>query len=197
QEFAEKVDRTDLLTRLGLDPSRKTVLVVGGSQGAKNLNLAVVQTVQKQSPWQFIHITGDRWYQTIRGMYGPSDRVVVLPYSHEIYALLKVVDLVVCRSGASTLSELIYCRLPAILVPFPHAAANHQFYNAKILEQKGCALLVTDNTDLKEQLEQAFKKLEMPDISHNLSAMHRAYRQLDIPNPIFAAKEIAQRLCNL
>ena len=197
REFAEPVDREALLSNLGLQPQRKTVLVVGGSQGAKNLNLAVVQAVKKLSGWQFIHITGERWYKTVQEMYTPQDPVVVLPYSHEIYALFKTVDLVVCRSGASTLSELIYCRLPAVLIPFPQAAANHQFYNAKILKDKGCALLVEDNASLTEQLQQALKQVETPDIGQNLSNMQRAYERLDLPNPISAAKEIAQRLSSL
>ena len=153
REFTQPVDRKAILENLGLDATRKTALVVGGSQGAKNLNVAIVQTAQTHSAWQFIHITGERWYKTLGEMYGKINSVAVLPYSHEIYALMKAADLVICRSGASTLAELIYCRVPAVLVPFPHAAANHQYYNAKILKDAGCAVLLPDDARLPQHLQ--------------------------------------------
>ncbi len=193
-EFSAPADREALFTQLGLDPACKTVLVVGGSQGAKNLNLAVAQLAKQFDKWQFIHITGERWYPTVREMHGNNKRVAVLPYSHEIYALMKTVDAAICRSGASTLAEISFCRLPTILVPFPHAAANHQYYNAKILADKGCALLVKDDAHLPEHLQTAFAQLAN---GRKRAAMVRAYGQLHLPNPIAAAKNIARLLANL
>lgn len=196
REFTAPVDREVILGNLGLDPSCKTALVVGGSQGAKNLNMAVVQTARQHVQWQFIHITGERWYNTLREMYTETKNVAVLPYSHEIYALMKAVDLVVCRSGASTLAELIYCRVPAVLVPFPHAAANHQYYNAKILSEAGCAVLLPDNANLPARLQQTFKELNTVS-GPQLKTMHQAYQRLQIPNPVSAAKNISRLLCKL
>lgn len=193
-EFADPADRTALLSSLGLDPQRPTALVVGGSQGAKNLNIAVVKTAQVKTAWQFIHITGERWFTTVREMHGNNPRVAVLPYSHEIYALMKAADLAVCRSGASTLAELMYCKLPAILVPFPHAAANHQYYNAKILSDSGCAALVPDDAHLPDTLPAQFS--QFASLSAR-KAMHRAYEDLAVPNPLTAAKQIARLLANL
>lgn len=197
REFTSPVDRKSILENLKLDPTRKTALVVGGSQGAKNLNLAIVQTAQQNPHWQFIHITGERWYNMLCEMYNHIPSVAVLPYSHEIYTLMKAADLVVCRSGASTLAELIYCRVPAVLVPFPHAAANHQYYNAKILSDAGCAVLLPDNAQLPGLLQKTFKEFEQKDISARLERMHLAYQNLKIPNPVAAAKHIAQLLCKL
>ena len=196
-EFVSRANRNGLLKELGLDPARKTALVVGGSQGAKNLNLAVVEAARHSKQWQFIHITGERWYSTVRGMHELNPRVAVLPYSHEIYALMQVVDLAICRSGASTLAELIYCRLPAVLVPFPHAAANHQYYNARILQEAGCALLLPDDKHLAEHLQQTMLLLDGAGAAAKLSAMSKAYRRLEVPNPLQAAQNIAKLLGQL
>ena len=193
-EFAEPVDRKALLRQFGLDPSMPTTLVVGGSQGAKNLNIAVVQTAQKYTDWQFIHITGERWFSTVKEMHNKNPRVAVLSYNHEIYALMKAVDLIICRSGASTLAELIYCQLPAILVPFPHAAANHQYYNAKILTDAGCALMVTDNETLVHTLENALGCVAP---LQTRETMRQCYLKLNIPNPITAAEHMARLLNGL
>lgn len=196
REFTAPADRKAVLEGLGLDPARKTVLVVGGSQGAKNLNVAVVDTARKYASWQFIHISGERWYKTLREMYAQTANVALLAYSHEIYTLMKAVDLVVCRSGASTLAELIYCRVPAVLVPFPHAAANHQYYNAKILSDAGCSLLLQDDAQLPKRLQETFEKLTATDVI-SLHAMQNAYAKLSIPNPVSAAKNISRLLCKL
>lgn len=199
QEFAETPDKTAVLEGLGLDPEKHTALVFGGSQGAKGLNGACAEIIAKLSKratrWQFIHITGERWFGVIRESYAGLHNVAVLPYSHEIYALMRVADLAVCRSGASTLAELMYCRLPAILVPFPHAAADHQYYNAKILADAGCARIVREDKNLKDHLWRTFTRLTSR--NKELFAMRGAYRRLRIPNPMTAAKGIVKRLRNL
>ena len=193
-EFTTEADRTALLTALKLDPSRKTALVVGGSQGAQHLNEAVALVAKEFTNWQFIHITGERWFEAVRHMHEGNERVAVLPYSHEIYSLMKITDAAICRSGASTLAELIYCQLPAVLVPYPHAAANHQYYNAKILAEKGCAFIVKDDANLIKNLQTEFAKLDKP---RKLSAMRYAFLWLHLPNPIHAARNIARMLMKL
>ena len=125
-EFAQTVDRTQVLSALDLNPALPTVLVMGGSQGAKGLNEALPHVIKNSSAWQFIHVTGTRWYETQVQAYAGLSNVKTLAYSEEIYKLMKAADLIICRSGASTLAEIIACELPAVLVPFPHAAANHQ-----------------------------------------------------------------------
>ncbi len=199
REFADAPDRTAVLEGLGLDPQKRTALIFGGSQGAKGLNAACAEVVAKlakrNSYWQFIHITGERWYGVIREGYATLNNVAVLPYSHEIYALMRTADLAVCRSGASTLAELIYCRLPAVLVPFPHAAANHQYYNAKILQNARCARIVTEDKNLSQHLFQTLQRLTGR--NRDLFSMRSAYSRLRIPNPMTAAKEIVKRLRNL
>ena len=192
-EFAAPVNRREILQGLGLDAGKQTLLVVGGSQGARGLNNAVVQTAKKLQDWQFIHITGERWYGGLCAAYEGLPRVKALAYSHEIYALMQAVDAAVCRSGASTLAELIYCRLPAVLVPFPHAAADHQYYNAKVLEEVGAAVVIRESDRLQDQLIQTLQNFS----SKQLDAMHRAYEKLTLPNPLSAAQYIAELLCKL
>ncbi len=193
-EFDEDVDRNAVLTKLHLDPGCKTVLVVGGSQGARNLNAAVAKLAKQFSAWQFIHLTGEKWYREVRELHGNNPRVAVLSYSHKIYELMKIADGAICRSGASTLAELMHCQLPAVLVPFPHAAANHQYYNAKILADGRCAVIAKEDNKLFQHLQTAFSQLNNP---RRLSAMRYAYLRLNIPSPIRAARNIARLLMNL
>ena len=192
-EFEDSTNRTEIFKKFHLDPSCRTVLVVGGSQGAQHLNTAVAQLAKTSAPWQFIHITGERWYESVKQLHDGNSRVAVLPYSHEIYALMQVVDAIICRSGASTIAELMYCQLPAILIPYPHAAANHQYYNARILGDVGAALIVKDDSRLARTLPQAFKQLD----KRKLSVMRYAYLRLRLPNPINAARNIARMLLKL
>ena len=196
-EFGLPADRAVQLQALHLDPTKPTVLVVGGSQGAKDLNGAVAACAKAFSNWQFIHITGERWFESVRGLYAGLSNAAVLPYSHEIYALMKSVDLIICRSGASTLAELMCCKLPAILVPFPHAAANHQYYNAKIFADAGCAKIVPDDAHLPSALAQAFKALVQGNTAEKLAAMRAGYDKLALPNPLTASHAIAERLKSL
>ena len=193
-EFAAEADKETLLKALKLDPKMKTVLVVGGSQGAQHLNEAVAQAAHTFTKWQFIHITGERWFESVRQLHGDNPRVAVLPYSHEIYSLMKIADAAICRSGASTLAELIYCQLPAVLVPYPHAAANHQYYNAKVLADKGCAFIVQDNAQLMPNLQAAFAKMDNP---RKLSSMRYAFLWLHLPSPMNAARNISRLLMKL
>ncbi len=201
REFAEPVDRSRVLMDLGLNPNFKTVLLFGGSQGAKALNHALIEAVKRlvaeNENVQFIHISGERWYQTISHQYGKTKRVVVLAYSNEIYDLMHACDLAVCRSGAGTLAELIYCKKPAVLVPLPTAAANHQFYNAKILQSVGCAALVTESSKLREELyTQLDKALNAPNNSV-LQTAKTNYAKLDLPDPMTASERITQILKKL
>ena len=195
KEFAEPVDRRKVLQDLSLNPQAHTVLLFGGSQGARALNQALIEAVKRlvaeNDDIQFIHISGEKWYQSIVNRYGKINRVQVLPYSNEIYDLIQVADLVVCRSGAGTLAELIYCKKPAILVPLPSAAANHQYYNAKILQSVGCASLLTESSNLSAQLYSVMDHILNSPNDSALHTMQENYAKLNIPNPMDAAERIA------
>ena len=197
-EFADSVNRDKLLADLELSSQQKTVLIFGGSQGAKGLNAAVIQAVKRvvaeNQNVHFIHITGERWYQTIKNQYGRTLNVCVLPYSNEIYELMQIADAVICRSGASTLAELIYCRKPALLVPYPYAAANHQYYNAKILQSVGCAVIALEGSSLEQEIYQFLTRALLAQNDAMLRTMRENYSKLNIPNPLQAAEHIADIL---
>ncbi|MBO4674580.1 MAG: UDP-N-acetylglucosamine--N-acetylmuramyl-(pentapeptide) pyrophosphoryl-undecaprenol N-acetylglucosamine transferase [Elusimicrobiaceae bacterium] len=192
QEFDQPVDKGETLARLGLNPQTPTILVMGGSQGAKGLNKAIVELVKKMPSYQFIHLTGNRWFEILKKEYSSIKNVLPLAYSHEIYALMKSADLTICRSGAGTVAELIACRLPAICVPFPHATEDHQYYNAKILADAGAALISRENENLSEQLQQL---LQQP--SETWSQMKANYAHVPVPDPLTATVKISQRLQEL
>ncbi len=200
-EFGETADRKKILKELELNPQQKTVLVFGGSQGAKGLNAAVIQAVKRivseNQNVHFIHISGERWYQTIKNQYGRTLNVCVLPYSNEIYELLQVCDVAICRSGASTLAELICCRKPALLVPYPYAAANHQYYNAKILQSVGCAVIAEEGERLEQDIYQFLNRAFLTQNDAMLRTMSENYSKLDIPSPLHAAQNIAEILKQL
>ena len=201
REFGENFNRVKVLKDLGLNPDFLTVLLFGGSQGARRLNDALIDVVKRlvaeNEDVQFIHISGERWYQTIANRYGKISRVNVLPYSNEIYDLIHSSDLVVCRSGAGTLAELICCKKPAILVPFPSAAANHQFYNAKILQSVGCAAIALESSHLQGDLYSQMDRMLNAPNNCVLQTMQENYAKLNLPDPLTAAERIAEQLKKL
>ena len=201
KEFADPVKRTKVLHDLGLDPNFQTVLLFGGSQGARALNQALIETakrlVAENDHVQFVHISGERWYETISRAYGKTNRIQVLAYSNEIYDLMHSCDLAVCRSGAGTLAELIYCKKPAILVPYPSAAANHQYYNAKILQSVGCAALVSEGGHLQERLYAVLDRLLSSANNALLQTMQENYAKLNLPDPLTSSEQIAELLKKL
>jgi len=192
-EFAQPVNRTEVLSQLGLKPERATVLVMGGSQGARGLNNSLVYLVKNTPNFQFIHLTGTRWFETLKEQYANVSNVCVLPYSHEIYKLMKSADLTICRSGAGTIAELIACRLPAICVPFPHAAADHQYHNALVLVNAGAAQVIREGDQLTNQLQQHLSQMT----PQRLQRMQDNYAKVPVPNPLTATSTIVQLLLNL
>ncbi|MEP7293071.1 MAG: UDP-N-acetylglucosamine--N-acetylmuramyl-(pentapeptide) pyrophosphoryl-undecaprenol N-acetylglucosamine transferase, partial [Chloroflexota bacterium] len=135
-----------------LDPARKTLLVTGGSRGARSINNAVLAIVPQllADGIQMIHITGTLdWEETAArraevcqntGNVGECDDYHAFPYLHEEMALaLACADLVVCRSGASVLGELPHFGLPSVLVPYPYAW-RYQKVNADYLVERGAAV---------------------------------------------------------
>lgn len=201
KEFADPINRKQLFKELDLDPALKTVLIFGGSQGAKGLNQVIINTVKElvsqNDNVQFVHISGERWYGVVHSRYGRTLRVRVLPYSNEMYELMQLADAVVCRAGASTIAELIYCQKPVLFVPFPQAAANHQLYNAKLLQSVGCAMVVEEGPRLENELLSALLRMLNSHNDNTLKTMQENYSKLDIPNPLHSAELIADTLQKL
>ncbi|OGS19352.1 MAG: undecaprenyldiphospho-muramoylpentapeptide beta-N-acetylglucosaminyltransferase [Elusimicrobia bacterium RIFOXYA2_FULL_50_26] len=134
----------------GLDPAKCTVLVFGGSLGASALNTAIVSTLPEladaKDKLQFIHLAGKRDADTVAAAYKAAGiRAAVRAYLHEIGLAYSAADLVICRAGATTVTELSFLKKKAVLVPYPHATADHQHFNASLLVQSGQAVEIREN----------------------------------------------------
>ena len=143
--------------KLSLDPSRLTVLVMGGSQGAQAINTAVTGALPALMAWkdrlQFVHLAGTRDEVPIRAAYAIAGFAAsVMSFCSEMELPYSAADLVIARSGAVTLTELAVFGLPALLLPYPHAAGNHQWFNAKFFERRGAARIVNSPADLPEEI---------------------------------------------
>lgn len=140
----------------GLKPELPVVLVTGGSQGARSINQAVLvmllRCIKENKPVQILHITGQTDYNDIihslvlAGIEpnNPAASFKIMPYVHEMPKALAAATLAISRAGAIGLAELALRGVPAILIPYPHAAENHQEINARSLEKSGAAIVVCD-----------------------------------------------------
>ena len=124
-----------------LPPDGPVLLVFGGSQGARSLNELVVREFGREGP-AVLHLAGERDYEALRDRVSRPDYRLV-PYTHEFGAALGASDLVLSRAGGSVY-DLALAGKPAVLVPYPHATADHQAKNARYFEQAGAAVVVPD-----------------------------------------------------
>jgi len=134
---------------LGLDPDRFTLLVIGGSRGARSLNETVTRTLEQDEVLrdriQLIHQTGDADEEKVKDAYRRAGvKGIVAAFLYAMDHAYAAADLVLCRAGASTLSELAACGKAAILVPYPHAAGNHQEANGRNLVDMGACRMILD-----------------------------------------------------
>lgn len=167
-----------------------TVLIMGGSQGARHLNQQVVAALPRlaarRGELRFLHLTGEADYEEVAAGYRQAGfEAEVAPFSPGVAALMGRAHLVVCRAGASTLAELMALGRAAVLVPYPFAAGNHQEANARYLEAHGAAEVVL-NKDFTAPLfaDKIGQFLARPEA---VAAMEAAARSLAKPA---AAQEI-------
>jgi UDP-N-acetylglucosamine--N-acetylmuramyl-(pentapeptide) pyrophosphoryl-undecaprenol N-acetylglucosamine transferase len=151
-------DKAVLLQRLGLTPERKVILVFGGSQGAAGINKAVRSLIRETGVpegYQLLWQTGKREYRELDAFVKKAaiQNTVVRSFIDPMYEAYQVADFAVCRSGAMTLSELMIYQVPAILIPLPGAAADHQFKNACAVAEKGGAVVLREEAALSGELK--------------------------------------------
>ena len=140
--------------RLGLDPHRPTILVMGGSQGASGVNRMILSVLPRLSnrPWQWLHLTGTADFEAVKAAYaGYGGKFLVKPFLAEMELALGAATVAVSRSGASSLAEIAAMRLPALLIPYPTAADNHQFYNALAFVRTGAAQMLEQKDSTPER----------------------------------------------
>jgi UDP-N-acetylglucosamine--N-acetylmuramyl-(pentapeptide) pyrophosphoryl-undecaprenol N-acetylglucosamine transferase len=142
----EPGDRAAACKTLGIDPARRTLLVFGGSQGARALNYALAAALEHGllTDVNVIWGTGAAHIESCSLLAQPG-RVVVHGFLDPMAPAYRAADLVVCRSGAMTTAELCAWGKPTVLVPLPTAAADHQMINARALEAAGAALVLPEN----------------------------------------------------
>lgn len=134
---------------LGLDPNLPTILVVGGSQGARGLNDLVMSALPLLAAknWQWLHLTGANDFEKVKSFYAAKNiQAIVKPFFAEMELALGAATACVSRSGASSLAEIAAMRLPSALVPLPTAADNHQMTNALAFQKTGAAKLLEQNS---------------------------------------------------
>ena len=137
-----RVDRGDARGRFGLQPDRPTLVVVGGSQGARGINLALADALPAlmEAGLQVLWQAGRLDFETASAAAAAwPDRVVVSAFIDDMAAAYSAADLALTRAGGMTLAELTRLGVPALLVPLPTAAENHQEYNARALVRAGAA----------------------------------------------------------
>jgi UDP-N-acetylglucosamine--N-acetylmuramyl-(pentapeptide) pyrophosphoryl-undecaprenol N-acetylglucosamine transferase len=155
----------DARRALGLDQSLTTIVVMGGSQGARSINDAVAGMVEAGLPagWQIVALAGARDYATLRARLAPFERATAIEYLDDPRVAYAAADLFVARAGASTLGELAATGTPALLVPYPHATADHQSANARAFAAGGGARVLADAdlspARLRREIEAALRAL--------------------------------------
>jgi len=132
-----------------LDKDKRTLLVMGGSQGARGVNRAVGQALEQFEKMgiQVLHIAGPGDYEEVRDVYAkiPMLKQHVAAFCHRMDLAYRAADLAIARSGASSMSELAYFGVPSLLVPYPFAAEDHQTRNAEIFDQAGAGRLIKES----------------------------------------------------
>ena len=144
------------------DKSKKPrIFILGGSQGARSINFAVpkaMHLLSKDTPVEITHDTGEADYEKVKEIYKDFNiKAKVSKFIDDISQVYKWADIVISRAGAMTISELSALGLPSILIPYPQATDNHQFYNAKFLVDKNAAEMILDKDLNPEKLAQITK----------------------------------------
>lgn len=181
KEYSEE-EITNIFKVLDLNPKLKTVLVFGGSQGAQNINNNIFEVVKsdffKNNDYQLIWATGQNQFDDIKLNFedigikiNSIKNVKILPYIYNMQELINVVDLVVARSGAMTVSEIATCGKPSIFIPLPSRSANRQLDNALVLERIGAAEIIEDDKLNDKILKEKINKILSDE--HELKEMGR------------------------
>ena len=159
--------------RLGLDPLKRTLLVMGGSQGARSINDAVLELLSnKRLPdgWQILHLSGESDYARVSTAYRRLGLAnVVLPFLADPTDAYACANIALARAGAATLAELAAVGLPSILVPYPHASEDHQRVNAQRFERAGAAAAIDDANLNADALSQTLSTVLNPPTLQRMS----------------------------
>lgn len=191
--LADRVEKHAALAAFQLaNEARRTLLVMGGSQGARGINDAMISALPKlkEASLQVIHLSGAQDEQRLRDAYSAAGIPAwVAPFHHRMEEVYSAADLAIARSGAASLTELSHFALPSILIPYPFAAEDHQTLNAKIFAKAGAATLLPERETSGDAL--AAKLLEILNDPTRLSEMSDKSASLA---PTQAAERVAETI---
>ncbi|MBQ6323259.1 MAG: undecaprenyldiphospho-muramoylpentapeptide beta-N-acetylglucosaminyltransferase [Bacilli bacterium] len=138
-------------TTLGFNENKRLVVIVMGSLGSTTMTLKIKELIPefKNKDYQVLVITGNKYYDDYKDI-EKSANVKIVPFMEDLINLLKDSDLIISRAGASTIAEITAIGLPAILVPSPYVTNNHQYKNAKELEDRGACIIVSEEEFSKD-----------------------------------------------
>ena len=173
------ISHEDAVKSLGLDPTKKTILLVGGSLGARTINESVLQHLDlvKQSEVQFVWQTGKYYHASIQEQLKDTDlpNLKVMDFITDMGVAYRAADLVISRAGASSISEFCLIGKPVILVPSPNVAEDHQTKNALALANRDAAIYVKDAdapaTLLKLAIDTVNDEEKLKSLSENVLKM--------------------------
>lgn len=185
-----KTNKSDAIKYFGLDENKFTILILGGSLGAQSINDAVANCLEdlEKNNFQIIWQTGKNYYDNYKKFNFTS--VKISDFIDDMNKAYSACDLLVARAGATTIAELSVLGIPSILIPSPHVAENHQYYNAKSLADNGAAVLIKDS-ELKDSLKNEI--LNLAKDKNLLKSLSENAKKIARPN---AANEIAKSAIN-
>ncbi|PID91452.1 MAG: undecaprenyldiphospho-muramoylpentapeptide beta-N-acetylglucosaminyltransferase [Bacteroidetes bacterium] len=190
--LSDERDRTDCLKLFELDPAKTTCLLIGGSLGARTLNMSVLAGLEliQEAGLQLIWQCGKARYKEMqRALEGRDSRGILLtPFIADMSAAYGAADVIVSRAGALSISELCIIGKPAVLVPSPNVAEDHQTRNAEALVKKEAAIMVRD-ADAEQEL--VGRLIALLDDEALMGRMSENMRRLGIPD---AANRIAEEV---
>lgn len=158
-------DKQKTIDEIGIDPSKKVLLVTGASSGAANINNAMALLIDKlaaySETWQVVHLAGRVHKHVMNESYQSTKmKFIVLDYYEQMANLLACSDLLIGRAGAVSVAEYIASGVPAICMPYPYHRDNHQLKNAKELVKYGCGIIVEDRKDAQQNAKNLWPNLK-------------------------------------
>lgn len=175
RESLVRINKSDALKKFGFNSQLKTLFILGGSLGASSINSVVAANVKQLGDLniQVIWQTGKIYFEKYKNL--SSEKVWISAFIENMNEAYSACDIILTRAGATSIAEILFLGVPAILVPSPNVAENHQFYNAKSLAAKGAAVLLEDKnlnekflSEVKSNLLNEFRLSEMSTIAKQL-----------------------------
>lgn len=187
--------RGDGRKMLNIPDDAFVLLVFGGSLGANKLNSAIVDMAQDlldKPNLHIVHITGEKQFDEVCGHMEDKkidkSRYHILPYQNKMAETLAATDVNISRAGASTIAEITALSLPSILIPYPYATENHQYYNAQELVNAGCVIRINDADVESEKFKNAV--LQLLDDEVMRINMKKAFDKFDAKNSVNKLSQI-------